>query len=289
MSRPWILRAAIGLALFATVLDGRAEAKDRYAAIAVDAVNGDVLFEDHADDPHFPASLAKMMTLYILFDAIRRGEIRGGDMLTASAAAAAQPSTHLGLQAGDQISVEDAIRAIAVWSANDVATAIAERLGGNEANFAVMMTARAHTLGLANTRFVNASGLPDSAQSTTARDMARLGRALWADFPEYYSYFQTADFTWDNQRVRNHNHLLGEVEGVDGIKTGFTRDAGFNIVLSAYRNGRRVIVVVMGGDSAADRDAQAAYLIDSAFDADTRSAATSIASGSALTAVQRAP
>ncbi len=286
MRRLSILLAAIGFAVLALTVSGPAAAQDRYSAIVLDAANGDVLYEDQADAPRYPASLAKMMTLYLLFDAIRHGDIGADEVLTASAAAAAQPSTHLALQAGDRISVEDAILALVVWSANDVATIVAERLAGSETRFAALMNARARYLGLNSTRFTNATGLPDAAQSTTARDMARLGRALWTDFPDYYSYFQTADFSWNAVRVRNHNHLLRAVDGVDGIKTGYTRASGFNIVSSAYRNGGRVIVVVMGGNSAAGRDAQAANLIDVAFAEYARRATMGAANASVVAASQ---
>jgi D-alanyl-D-alanine carboxypeptidase len=171
------------------------------------------------------------------------------------------------LQESDEITVEDAILALVVQSANDVAAAIGERLGGSEARFASLMTSRARSLGMSHTRFANASGLPDPEQWTTARDMATLSRALMEDFPDYYCYFQTVSFSWGDYSGRNHNHLLWEVDGVDGIKTGYTRASGFNIATSAMRDGRRIIAVVMGGESARTRDAQTAYLINNAFDA----------------------
>jgi D-alanyl-D-alanine carboxypeptidase len=167
---------------------------------------------------------------------------------------------------GDTLTVEQAIRSLVVQSANDVSVMIAERLGGSESRFAAQMTSRAREMGMADTRFVNANGLPDVRQRSTARDMAVLSQSLWRDFPEYYHYFQTAGFSWRNRYGRNHNHLLGNVEGVDGIKTGYTRASGFNLASSAERNGRRVIVVVMGGESASARDSQVAYLIEGAFE-----------------------
>ena len=266
MRRRLLLRAALGSLVFSFIPHRVASANTRYAAVVIDAVRGDVLYEDDADGRRFPASLTKMMTLYMLFDAIRAGALRLDDVLIASSTAAAQPASRLGLRTGDRLSVENAIFALVVWSANDVATVIAERLGGSEWRFASLMTARARELGLTNTRFANASGLPDLGHATTARDMAHLARAIWNDFPEFYRYFQTPAFTWDSVRVRNHNHLLRRVDGVDGIKTGYTRASGFNIAASAQRDGRRIIAVVMGGGTAAARDAQTAYLIDAAFD-----------------------
>jgi D-alanyl-D-alanine carboxypeptidase len=207
-----------------------------------------------------------MMTLYLLFEAIERGDIREDDVLTASALAARQPRSSLGMRVSDQITVEDAILALIVPSANDVATIVAERLGGSETRFAQLMTLRAQELGMGDTRFANASGLPDPDQWTTARDMAHLSRALWADFPDYYCYFQSVNFTWNDTSVRSHNRLLWQVDGVDGIKTGYTRASGYNVATSAERIGRRLIAVVMGGESASARDAQMAYLIEGAFE-----------------------
>jgi len=166
----------------------------------------------------------------------------------------------------DSITVEEAIRALVVQSANDVATMVAERLGGSESRFAAEMTARAREIGMTDTRFVNASGLPDVRHHSTAHDMAVLARALWHDYPQYYHYFQTPSFAWRRFFGRNHNHLLGQVNGLDGIKTGYTRMSGFNLATSTERNGHRVIVVVMGGQTAAARDAQVSYLIDGAFE-----------------------
>ncbi|MCA8886452.1 MAG: D-alanyl-D-alanine carboxypeptidase, partial [Hyphomonadaceae bacterium] len=216
------------------------------------------------------ASLTKMMTLYMLFEAIERGDLTLDTRLTASRNAARQPPSRLGLACSrrrgcDSITVDQAIRALAVQSANDVAVMVAERLGGTESRFSANMTARARELGMSNTRFANASGLPDTAHRTTARDMATLSQALWRDFPQYYHYFQTPSFAWRRTSGRNHNHLLGSVEGVDGIKTGYTRASGFNLATMTERGGRRVIVVVLGGETAAARDAQVAYLIEGAY------------------------
>jgi D-alanyl-D-alanine carboxypeptidase len=243
-------------------------AEDRYAAIVMDARTGEVLHEEQADANRYPASLTKMMTLYMLFEAIERGDLSMNTTLRASRNASRQPPSRLGLRCSrrrgcDSITVSQAIRALVVQSANDVATMVAERLGGTEARFAANMTARARELGMTDTRFANASGLPDNRHRTTARDMAIL---LWNDFPEHYHVFQTPSFAWRRGSGRNHNRLLGQVEGVDGIKTGYTRASGFNLATMAERNGRRIIVVVLGGESASARDAQVTYLIEGAYE-----------------------
>jgi D-alanyl-D-alanine carboxypeptidase len=255
------LLAAMTLAIAAPA----AHATERYAAFVMDARTNEVLHEDMADEARYPASLTKMMTLYMIFEALERGDLTMETRLTASRNASRQPPSRLGLRRGDTITVEQAIRALVVQSANDVATMVGERLGGSEARFAANMTARARELGMTDTRFANASGLPDTRHRTTARDMARLSQALWYDFPEYYHYFQTPSFAWRRGSGRNHNRLLGQVEGVDGIKTGYTRASGFNLATMTERNGRRVIVVVLGGATAAARDAQVAYLIEGAY------------------------
>ncbi|QGZ94614.1 D-alanyl-D-alanine carboxypeptidase family protein [Terricaulis silvestris] len=266
------VRIVVG-ALAAAVALGAAVpamAQDRYSAIVMDARTNEVLLEDQADAGRYPASLTKMMTLYMIFEALERGDITMDTRWTASRNASRQPPSRLGLACSrrrgcDSITVEQAIRALVVQSANDVATLTAERLGGSEARFAANMTARARELGLTETRFANASGLPDTRHRTTARDMATLSQALWRDFPEHYHVFQTPSFAWRRTSGRNHNRLLGQIEGVDGIKTGYTRASGFNLATMAERDGRRVIVVVLGGESAAARDAQVAYLIEGAY------------------------
>jgi len=263
----------LGVALAAAMALGvaaPASAQDRYSAIVMDARTNEVLLEDQADEARFPASLTKMMTLYMIFEALERGDITMETRWTASRNASRQPPSRLGLRCTrrgvcDTITVDQAIRALVVQSANDVATLVAERLGGSEARFAANMTARARELGLTDTRFANASGLPDDRHRTTARDMATLSQALWNDFPQHYHVFQTPSFAWRRSSGRNHNRLLGQVEGVDGIKTGYTRASGFNLATMAERNGRRVIVVVLGGETSAARDAQVAYLVEGAF------------------------
>ncbi|WP_395644434.1 D-alanyl-D-alanine carboxypeptidase family protein [Terricaulis sp.] len=259
--------AGLGVAIaLAFASPASAQSSDRYAAYVIDARTNEVLLDDQADEGRYPASLTKMMTLYMLFEALERGDVTMSTRLTASRNAARQPPSRLGLRRGDVITVEQAINALVVQSANDVAVLVAERLGGSEARFSAAMTTRARELGMTNSRFVNASGLPDTRQRSSAHDMAMLAQALWRDFPEHYHYFQTPSFSWRRGGGRNHNHLLGQVEGVDGIKTGYTRASGFNLASSAERGGRRVIVVVMGGETAAARDAQVAYLIEGAFE-----------------------
>ncbi|TVQ34770.1 MAG: D-alanyl-D-alanine carboxypeptidase [Geminicoccaceae bacterium] len=241
-----------------------AEAR-RYASIVIDARTGEVLHEAHADRWVYPASLTKMMTLYMTFEALEQGRLTMGQMLPVSAEAASRPPSRLGLRAGQRISVEDVIYALVTRSANDAAVVIAEALGGSEAQFARMMTERARGLGLRATTFRNASGLPNDAQRTTARDMALLGQRLQRDFPQHYHVFSTRRFVFQGTEHGNHNRLLASYTGTDGIKTGFIRASGFNVVTSTQRNGRRLIGVVIGGQTAASRNAHMTRLLDAAF------------------------
>jgi len=239
-----------------------AQQDPRFAAIIVNAESGDVLYSANADERRYPASLAKMMTLYILFEEIEAGRLRSGSELSVSQNAAAQPATKLGLRAGTSIRVSDAILALAVRSANDVAVVVAENISGSEAAFADRMTRTGRSLGLYSTTFRNASGLPDPAQITTARDMSRLARALQTRFPSYYRAFGTRTFTYAGREHRSTNDLLGEIDGMDGIKTGYTRASGYNLATSVNRRGRRIIIVVMGEPSSAARSAHVAALVD---------------------------
>ena len=232
-----------------------------FASIVVDGTTGDVLHASNADGSRHPASLTKIMTLYLLFERLDAGKIRLDSQLRVSAHAAEQAPTKLGLKPGQTIAVEDAIKAVVTKSANDAAVTIAENLGGDESEFAELMTQKAHALGMSRTTYVNASGLPDDAQVTTARDQALLGRAIQERFPRYYKYFSTEEFVYHGSAMRNHNHLLGVVGGVDGIKTGYTRASGFNLVTSVHRDGRYIIAVVLGGRSAGERDAYMRELI----------------------------
>lgn len=235
---------------------------EKYAAIVVDASNGNVLYSANADSRRYPASLTKMMTLYVLFEDLERGRYRLNSRLSVSANAAAQAPSKLGLRAGDTIMVEDAIKALVTKSANDAAATIGENLAGSVPAFAERMTRTARALGMNSTRFRNASGLPDPGQYTTARDMMKLGVALQVRFPAYYAYFQTRSFTFRGRTMGNHNNLLGRIEGVDGIKTGYINASGFNLVSSVKRDGRRLVAVVMGGRTARSRDAHMARLIE---------------------------
>ncbi len=232
------------------------------SSIVVDGNTGEVLHASNADASRHPASLTKIMTLYLLFERLEAGKIKLDTPLKVSAHAAEQAPTKLGLKPGQTIAVEDAIKAVVTKSANDAAVAIAENLGGDEDGFAQLMTEKAHALGMSRTTYVNASGLPDDDQITTAQDQARLGRAIQERFPRYYKYFSTEEFVYRGHAMRNHNHLLGVVGGVDGIKTGYTRASGFNLVTSVHRDGRYIIAVVLGGRSAFERDTRMRELIN---------------------------
>lgn len=239
----------------------------KYAAVVVDANTGEVLYARRADSQRYPASITKVMTLYLAFEAISEGRMKPTDLITVSAKAAAQPPTKLGMTAGDVITVDDAMKAIAVKSANDMAVALAEHMSnGSEAKFAALMTLRAQELGMLNTRFVNASGLPDSRQISTARDIAILSRAVMRDFPQYYSLFNLRTFTYRGVSMNNHNRLLFRMEGVDGLKTGYTNASGYNLAASGVQDGRRLIVVMLGGTSNAARDNHVQELLMTGFD-----------------------
>ncbi len=233
-----------------------------YSSIVVDANSGAVMQATNADSPRHPASLTKIMTLYLLFERLDAGKIKLSTELPVSAHAAAQAPSKLGLKPGQSIAVETAIRAIVTKSANDVAVMVAEALAGSEPEFAELMTAKAHALGMMHTNYHNASGLPDEQQITTARDQAILARAVQDRFPKYYHYFATRTFEFHGKEIRNHNHLLGVVPGVDGMKTGYIHESGFNIVISMRRGPRHIVAVVFGGRTASARDARVRSLID---------------------------
>jgi len=246
-------------------------ASDRYAAIVIDANTGKTLFASNADAQRYPASLTKMMTLYMLFEAMQAGRMNKDTRIPVSAYAAARPPTKIGFRSGQSIRAEDAALAMITKSANDVATAVGEYLGGSEERFAQMMTAKARRLGMRNTTFRNASGLPNMAQHTTARDMAILSIALRQHFPNEFSYFSRRSFVFRGQTINGHNRLLGRVEGVDGIKTGYTNASGYNLASSVSLDGRRLVAVVMGGNTGASRDAHMAQLIRKYLPMATRS------------------
>lgn len=237
----------------------------KYASMVIDADSGRVYHARHADAQRYPASLTKMMTLFLLFDAIERGKLRLSQKLPVSARAARQPPTKLALRPGSSISVENAILALAVKSANDVAVVVAEALGGSEAGFARMMTKRARQLGMKRTTFRNASGLPHSGQVSTARDMTRLARAVMLHHKRYFHYFSRKSFRYGARTYATHNRLLRSYEGTTGIKTGYIRASGYNLVASATRNGRRLIGVVFGGRSSATRNKHMEELLDKGF------------------------
>ncbi|HSR73133.1 MAG TPA: D-alanyl-D-alanine carboxypeptidase family protein, partial [Kiloniellales bacterium] len=240
-------------------------AQARYASIVMDFETGTVLHETNADTRNYPASLTKMMTLYLAFEALESGRWSLDHKLTVSRRAAGMAPSRLGLPAGAKIRVEDAILALVTKSANDIAVVIAESLDETESQFARTMTRKARALGMANTTFRNASGLPNRGQLSSARDMAILARALIREFPQYYDYFSTRNFTYKGRKYRNHNRLLGHYAGTDGIKTGYTRASGFNLAASVVRGGRRLIAVVFGGKTSRSRDRHIMSLLDKGF------------------------
>ena len=238
---------------------------EKFAAIVVDASSGRVLYEKMSSEKRYPASLTKMMTLYLLFEQIDKGNLSLSTQMTASAYACTQDPTKLGLQPGDTLTVEDAIKALVIRSANDVAVVVAEHLAGTEYQFAQRMTAKARDLGMLSTNFVNASGLPDENQRSTAFDMMLLSRRLIADHNEFYPYFRLQSFVWGGRSYEGHNNLLKFFDGADGLKTGYTRMSGFNLASSATRQDKRLISVVMGGRSARERDTMTAQLLETEF------------------------
>jgi len=235
--------------------DDRGSHSPQFASIIVDGNSGAVLSASSPDGIRHPASLTKIMTLYLLFERLDAGKIKLDTEMPVSSRAADQDPTKLDLRPGQTIRVEDAIKGLVTRSANDAAVVIAEYIGGTEDDFARMMTRKARALGMSRTVYRNASGLPNDEQVTSARDQATLGRAIQERFPRYYRYFSTTVFHYRGQSIRNHNHLLGDVEGVDGIKTGYTRSSGFNLVTSIHRGNRFLIGVVLGGRSGGSRDA----------------------------------
>lgn len=236
-----------------------------YASIVMDADTGLILSQSSADKPLHPASLTKVMTLLLVFEALERGEMRLDDPVRISAHAASMPPSKIGLKAGSTIRLKDAILALVTKSANDISAALAEHAAGSEARFAALMTARAQDLGMNQTNFRNASGLHDPRQVSSARDMARLARYVIKRYPQYYTYFSTKTFTYRGATHANHNRLMQSYRGMDGMKTGYIGPSGFNLVASAVRNNRRLIGVVFGGRSAATRNSHMASLLDQSF------------------------
>jgi D-alanyl-D-alanine carboxypeptidase len=273
----WLLTGIALIALGASDADARARAKGKaqhhrvvhgpsyhppYSALVVDANSGRVLHEVSADEPRHPASLTKIMTLYLLFEQLEAGNLRLNTPLPISVHASEQAPTKLGLRPGQTIAVEDAIKGLVTKSANDAAAVVAEAIAGSEEEFAARMTRKARALGMSGTTYVNASGLPADAQITTARDQVTLGRAIQTRFPNYYAYFATPRFQYRGASMNNHNTLLATVDGVDGIKTGYTEASGYNLVTSIHRNNRHLVCVVLGGTSNGQRDARMRQLIE---------------------------
>jgi D-alanyl-D-alanine carboxypeptidase len=250
-------------------------AQARYAALVIDADSGRVLYEVNADTRNYPASLTKMMTLYLLFEALEEGRLTADQPLTVSRRAAGMPASKLGLKRGQSIRVEDAILVLVTKSANDVAVVVAEAIAGKETQFARLMTRKAKALGMTRTNFRNASGLYHRSQLSTARDMAILAQALMRDFPARYKTFSTRSFTYNGRSYRNHNKLLRNYKGTDGLKTGYIAASGYNLAASAKRDGHRVIAVVFGGKTARSRDRQVAKLLDRGFRPSNQSGQTS--------------
>jgi D-alanyl-D-alanine carboxypeptidase len=243
--------------------------RERYtpaaAAMAIDVNTGRILYSKNANEPRYPASLTKVMTLYLLFDALRDGKLTMRTELKVSAAAAAQSPTKLGLSEGAKIAVADAIGAIVTKSANDMAVSIAEAIAGSEEEFARLMTQKARTIGMLNTTFRNASGLPDPDQKTTAQDLIILGKSMLADHPERCKVFATKYFQYNGQVFQNHNTLLFSYAGMEGMKTGYTSSSGFNLIATAKRGDKRVLAVVLGSQSAGSRNATMRTILDGSW------------------------
>ncbi len=251
-----------------------------FSAIVIDANSGRELYGVNEDAPRHPASITKVMTLYLLFEQLEKGRISLDTPLQVSAHAAGQSPTKLGVPAGSTVPVEIAIKAIVTRSANDMAVTVAENLAGDELTFARIMTEKAHALGMKHTFYHNASGLPDMRQITTARDLTILGRAIHDRFPHYYRYFSTPSFVYRGETIGTHNHLMARMQGMDGIKTGYTNASGFNLLSSVQRGNRHVVAVVMGGKSAASRDNVMEGLLESHFEEAQAGPGVHVAEGS---------
>lgn len=263
-----LLNALVFLGLFVAAISlpvQQAVANDKYASFVIDADTGMILHQRYATKKLHPASLTKVMTLLMLFEAIESGKVRLNDQIHISSHAASMVPSKLGLPAGSSISVRDAISALVTKSANDIAAAVAEHLAGSERNFAYMMTRRAKDIGMRDTHFMNASGLHDPRQVSTARDMATMARYVIKRYPSQYKYFSTKNFSFRGQNYHNHNRLMETYQGMDGMKTGYVNASGFNLIASAVRGNRRVIGVVFGGRTTATRNAHMAQLLDTAF------------------------
>lgn len=260
-----LVSAAAVMGMAAPAADARGRAAVPVSALVVDAGTGGTVYADAASRVRAPASLTKMMTMFLAFEAMANGRLKPTTNIPISRTAARQPASRLGIAAGKSLSARDALGVIAVDSANDVTVALAEALAGTEKRFVQRMNVKAKQLGMRDTHFANATGLRNPGNRTTARDMARLSLALIRRYPGRYAYFSTRKVTWKARIMRNHNHLLGKVPGVDGIKTGYTVDAGYNLAASAKRDGKRILVILLGARTAAARDARVANLIELGF------------------------
>lgn len=257
---------AIQFALAVPVAAASLYTVPKYAAILINSDSGEVLYARQADATRFPASITKVMTLYVAFDELRRGNIRESDQIRISSRAASQPPSKLGLKPGATISVREAMGVIATRSANDIAVALAEFIAGSESGFSARMTREARRLGMERTTFLNATGLPNPGHVTTARDIATLSRAVIRDFPKRYPLFSQVSVDYEGQQIDNHNNLLKTLPGVDGIKTGYTNAAGFTLAASAVHDGVRLIAVVLGGPNRIKRDDNVTELLDTGFE-----------------------
>ena len=263
----WLALVVLVIGLLAGLRPAQAQIGSyRYSSIVIDARTGAMLSGVNIDEPRYPASLVKVMTIYMVFEAVRDRRITLDQYVPVSSHAASMSPTKLGLMPGTRITVEQAVLGLVTKSANDAAAALAELLGGTEDRFAQMMTLRARALGMSNTRFENASGLPDLYQVTTARDMALMARRLMSDFPTQYRYFATEAFNWHGRTINNHHQLLHSYPGADGLKTGYTNASGYNLITSAVRGGTRLIGVVMGGASGGERDLHMVSLLNDGFE-----------------------
>ncbi|MBX3447428.1 MAG: SPOR domain-containing protein [Parvibaculaceae bacterium] len=259
------IATAMCLTLLACMLSLPALASTKHAALVIDGHTGQVLYSRNADEARYPASLTKVMTLYLLFEKLEKGEATLKSRITMTQRGANQPPSKLGLGVGQTLTVEDAILALVTRSANDVASATGAFIAGSEDNFAALMTKKARELGMSKTTYKNASGLPDKAQVTTARDQATLAMRMREDFPQYYHYFSTEYFTWGKARIHNHNRLLGRYQGATGLKTGYTRASGFNLTTTVEREDKYLVGVVMGGEQAKTRDDHMVEILDRAY------------------------
>jgi D-alanyl-D-alanine carboxypeptidase len=260
-----IMSCLLGAVTTTPVMAQELEANARASAIVIDAQTGEVLYARRADSARYPASLTKVMTLYLAFEALANGQLKSTDLITMSRRANSQAPVKIGFRDGDTITVDAAMRLIAVYSANDLSVALAEKIGGSEERFAALMTIRAQELGMTATRFVNANGLPDERQLSSARDFAVLMRATLRDYPQYYSYLNVQSYAYGGRTYVNHNPVR-DLDGVDGGKTGFTRAAGYNLVTSQTKGGRRLIAVMMGSSNKDARRETIAGMMDSGFD-----------------------